>query len=157
MAQRLAATVGASERPSQCAFGLDARPLGECSAGSRDRVAKAEAVIDVEEGELEVRGDAVRREEAVDGRDEPVLLGRLSLATAETVEVAEEAGVLGERRLLHGLPLEARRRAKSPAGRLDPGERVKRGHVARPEPERCPVLHRGGPERALGEIELAEL
>ena len=91
VAQRLAASARACERPRENVVGLHARALALRAAGARERRVEAEAVVDVEECGLQVEPAALGGLEAVDRADERVLLARERRAALRAVEVAEEA------------------------------------------------------------------
>src|SRR5439155_25671614 len=54
-AQRLSAAAVPRERPSQDVVAVDRRPVGASGSGEGERMSRPDAVIDVEEGRLEVR------------------------------------------------------------------------------------------------------
>ena len=153
--QSLVAAPVADERPGQHVVGLDARSRLLSSAGTLERLAEPDAVVDVEEGELEIRLDAVGDEEAVDRAYEPVLLTGEPGSSGGPVEVSERADVLRQRRPLDGPSLELDRSAESSTGGLDVCQCVERLHVAGVTQR----AHADTPPRPVpivpGEVELA--
>ena len=156
-AQRLAAAARARERPREDVVGLDARALTLRAAGAGERRLEPEAVVDVEEGGLEVGVEAVRDQQALDRADERVLLTREPRLTLGAVEVAEEADELGLRAALGGVALQRDRAAQPAACGLDAGERVEGRDVAGKRGERGAVLAGGRVEPPAAEVELPEL
>src|SRR2546421_9712933 len=69
-AQRLTAVAGPRERPSQDVVTVDRRPLAMREPREGEHARAADAVVDVEEGGLEVCLDAVRHEQALDDADQ---------------------------------------------------------------------------------------
>ena len=57
--QCLAAAAVPEERPREHVVAVDRRPLSLRAPGQRERVAQPDAVVDVEEGGLEIDADAV--------------------------------------------------------------------------------------------------
>src|SRR5712691_7408840 len=77
---RLLTASGPVEPPGQRVFGVDARRGSVRRAGARECAGDVPSVIEVEDGGLELRADAVRGEELLDRTHERVLATSLGIA-----------------------------------------------------------------------------
>ena len=154
---RLAAAPVADERPGQHVVCLDARSRLACAAGALERLAEPDAVVDVEEGELEIRLDAVGDEEAVDRAHEPVLLAARPGRPAAWYRSPSVPTYCGSGDCSTACRSSSIASAESSTGRLDVCQRVERLHVAGERRERTPVFRLGRFQPSPGEVELAEL
>ena len=84
----------ARERPRERVVAVDRRPLVERLVGERHGRRRCDVVVGVEDRDLEVAVDAVRREQLVDDRDQAVLLPRGRLVSGRAVQIAEKRDVL---------------------------------------------------------------
>src|ERR1700738_4364534 len=94
--ERLTAAAVAGERPGEHVVSEDARAVGVAAAGKLERLWEANAVVDVEERDVEIVLDAVRGEQPLDHADQRVLLACLPLLAGRAVEVAQESDLLGQ-------------------------------------------------------------
>ena len=74
VAERLAATAVAVERPCEHVVAVDRGPLGARRPGEREGGRQTDAVVDIEERRLEIGLDPVRDEQPLDHADQRVLL-----------------------------------------------------------------------------------
>src|SRR5204863_536847 len=93
----LAAVAGPGERPGEDVVAVDRRTLGPADPRAAQGRTEIDAVVDLEEGDLEVGADAVRPQELLDRADQRVVSVREHRAPRGSVEVAEEGDVLRER------------------------------------------------------------
>ena len=119
--RRLAAA-GPEQPPGERILGVDAGRGDVGGAGAGQRVGDVSAVVEVEDGGLELGADAVRREEPFDRPDERVLAPGRRLVARDAEHVAEHDHV-GRDRQDGDHVTEARDCGSvSPLGRLDTGE-----------------------------------
>ena len=96
-AHRLLASAVARERPREHVVADDARPLRVSPPRELERVGHADAVVGLEERDIEVVADAVRGEQLLDHADERVLALCGHRLAERAIEVAEQSDVLRER------------------------------------------------------------
>ncbi len=156
-AERLRTAAVARERPREHVVPVDRRPLGVGQAGAGERMPKADAVIDLEEGDLEVGLDAVRVQQLLDRADQRVLAAGERGTPGRAVEVAEGAHVLRQWDGVDRPPLERDRAPVLTLRREHLCERVEAVRVAREGLEGEAVLPLGQGEPPVVPVQLAEL
>ena len=105
--QCLAAAAVPEERPREHVVTVDRRPLSLRTPGQRERVPQPDAVVDVEEGGLEIDADAVGDEEPPDPVLGRVLDARRARMAGRREQVAQQADELRQRDRVDGALLEA--------------------------------------------------
>ena len=155
--QRLAAGAVARECPREHVVAEDARAELVTLTRQLQRMLQVDAVIDVEERDVEIVADAVRRQQALDVADQRVLLPCRFLVSARVVEVAEQADVLGQRNAVDSVLLVAESGGPVAQGDLGLRHSVQAERVARKELQRLAHLDHGEPGPSRREIEQSEL
>src|SRR5436309_11726730 len=104
--KRLGAPPVPYQRPREHVVAVDRGPVAPADPGKRERMAKADPVVGVEEGDLQVGLDAVGAEQPLDRADQGVLTPREQRVTRDAVEIPERTDVLRQRDQVDGLALE---------------------------------------------------
>ena len=155
--ERVGAAAVAGERPREHVVAEDRRPVGPRPPCERKRFGKPDAVVDAEEGGLEIGADAVRGLQAVDRGHERVLPSRFGSLPRGSEQVAELRNQVRQRNRLDGSALERERALEPAAGRFDARQPLERAGVARESGERDLERASRFGELAEPEVELAEL
>ena len=135
VAERLGAAAVPRERPAEHVVAVDRGPVVLADPGQGERVLRRDAVVDVEERDLEVGLDAVRAQQPLDRADQRVLpAAREAGMAGDAVEVAQRRDVLRQRE--SGRRPRARARSRGGSGRArprpGPARRARRRSRGRP-------------------------
>ena len=155
-APRRSGRCGRAPTPSTSSPSID----GRSARATRARASawrQSDAVVDLEEGDLEVGLDAVRVQQPLDRADQRVLAVGEHGPAGDPVQVAERRDVLRQRDRVDRLPLGGDRLAVGAASGERLRERVEAVGVVGEDPEREAELALGVGDPAVAEVELAEL